>query len=94
MRTCLDRLDAAGIISPCDPGIAAGRINRAGRRPQGGDLNLGIVCDDLTEAGIMTPERQFPGLAVRPAIMARPDLTIRPTGQPPHPTPGTGEPAG
>ena len=27
-RTCLDRLKAAGIISPCDPGIVAARIKR------------------------------------------------------------------
>ena len=35
VRTCLDRLEAAGIISPCDPGIVAARIKRADRRPQG-----------------------------------------------------------
>lgn len=35
VRTCLDRLAAEGIISPCDPGIVAARIKRADRRPQG-----------------------------------------------------------
>ena len=40
VRTCLDRLAAEGIISPCDPGIVAARIKRADRRPQGWDLNL------------------------------------------------------
>ena len=38
VRTCLDRLAAAGIIAPCDPGIVAARIKRADRRPQGWDL--------------------------------------------------------
>jgi hypothetical protein len=72
VRTCLDRLEAEGIISPCDPGIVAARIRRAGRRPQGWDLNLGMVRDDLAEAGIVKLECQFPGLAARLAIMARP----------------------
>src|SRR5262249_6987137 len=40
VRTCLDRLQAAGIVSPCDPGIVAARIKRADRRPQGWDLRL------------------------------------------------------
>ena len=35
VRTCLDRLEAAGIISPCDPGIVAARIKRADRRLKG-----------------------------------------------------------
>jgi hypothetical protein len=34
VRTCLDRLEAAGIIRPCDPDIAAARIKRTGRRPE------------------------------------------------------------
>ena len=33
VRTCLDRLAAAGIIAPCDPDIVAARIKRADRRP-------------------------------------------------------------
>ena len=40
VRTCLDRLEAQGIIWPRDPDIVAARIKRAGRRPQGWDLNL------------------------------------------------------
>src|SRR6266581_8448426 len=35
VRTCLDRLEAEGIIRPCDPDIVAARIKRADRRPQG-----------------------------------------------------------
>jgi hypothetical protein len=42
VRTCLDRLHAEGIIGPCDPDTVAARIKRAGRRPQGWDLNLGL----------------------------------------------------
>jgi hypothetical protein len=30
VRTCLDRLQAEGIISPCDPGIAPTAARRAG----------------------------------------------------------------
>ena len=37
VRTCLDRLEAEGIVSPCDPDIVAARIKRADRRPQGWD---------------------------------------------------------
>jgi hypothetical protein len=40
MRTCLDRLEAAAIISACDPEIVAARIKRADRRPRGWDLSL------------------------------------------------------
>ena len=43
VRTWLDRLDAAGIIGPCDLGIVAARITRTDHRPQGWDLNPGIV---------------------------------------------------
>jgi hypothetical protein len=33
VRTCLDRLEAEGIIQPCDPDIVAARIKRADRIP-------------------------------------------------------------
>jgi hypothetical protein len=36
VRTCLDRLAAEGIISPCDPDIVAARIKRADRHPRAG----------------------------------------------------------
>src|SRR5215470_2542966 len=73
VRTCLDRLEAASIISPCDPDIVAARIKRADRRPQGWDLHLGLVRDDLDDADVAVLERQFPDLATRLAIMARPE---------------------
>ncbi len=72
MRTCLDRLDAAGIIRPCDPGIVAARIKRADRRPKGWDLDLSLICDDLTEVDLATREHQFPGLAARVAVARAP----------------------
>src|SRR5258708_27096694 len=72
VRTCLDRLEAAAIISVCDPDIVAARIKRADRRPQGWDLNLSLVRDDLDEADVARLERQFPGLGTRLAA-ARPD---------------------
>jgi hypothetical protein len=43
VRTCLDRLQAEGIITPCDPDIVAARIKRADRRPQGWDLDLSLA---------------------------------------------------
>ena len=60
VRTCLDRLEAAGTIAPCDPDIVAARIKRADRRPQGWDLNLSQVRDDLdeTEPASRAPARQ------------------------------------
>jgi hypothetical protein len=36
VRTCLDRLEAEGIISPCDPDVIAARIKRADRRRRAG----------------------------------------------------------
>ena len=94
VRTCLDRLEAEAIISPCDPDIIAARLIRADRRPQGWDLHLGMVRQDLTQADLVVLERQFPGLAASSAAMSQlsPDAG---TGvvQPTHPAPGTGEPA-
>jgi hypothetical protein len=36
VRTCLDRLEAAAIISRCDPEIVVARIKRADRGPKDG----------------------------------------------------------
>jgi hypothetical protein len=71
VRSCLDRLEAEGIISPCDPGIVAARIKRADRRPQGWDLNLSLVRNDLDDAAVAVLEHQFPGLGVRLAAAAQ-----------------------
>jgi hypothetical protein len=71
VRTCLDRLEAEGIISPCDPDIVAARIKRADRRPQGWDLNLSLVRGDLDAAAAVL-EHQFPGLGSRLAAAAQP----------------------
>ena len=65
VRTCLDRLEAAAIISPCDPDIVAARIKRADRRPQGWDLSLSLVRDDLDEADSAVLEHRLPGLGAR-----------------------------
>ena len=80
VRTCLDRLAAEGIISPCDPDIVAARIKRADRRPQGWDLNLSLVRDDLDDAAVAVLEHRFRGWASgspRPRSRA---LTARLTG--------------
>ena len=50
VRTCLGRLEAAGIIRPCDPDVVAARIKRADRRPKGWDLDLNLIRDGLTRA--------------------------------------------
>jgi hypothetical protein len=82
VRTCLDRLDAAGIIRPCDPEIVTARIKRADRRPKGWDLDLSLIRDDLTEADLAALEHQFPGLAAGVAVAACPDADGL---QSPHP---------
>jgi Helix-turn-helix domain len=65
VRTCLDRLGAEGIISPCDPGVVAARIMRADRRPQRWDLNLGVIRQDPFQGKHRVLDRQFPGRAAR-----------------------------
>ena len=56
VRTCLDRLEPEGIITPCTPGIIAARIKRADRRPQGWNLNLHLVRDEPGEPSEATAE--------------------------------------
>jgi hypothetical protein len=86
VRTCLDRLAGEGIIAPCDPGIVAARIKRADRRPQGWDLNLSLIRDDLDVAAVTVPEHQFPGLGSRLAPATLPGADSRADGVPsPHP---------
>ncbi|MHB1592934.1 MAG: helix-turn-helix domain-containing protein [Streptosporangiaceae bacterium] len=65
VRSCLARLEAEGVISPCDPAIIAARIRRADRRPKGWDLNLARIRTDLSDAEVGVLEWQFPGLAAR-----------------------------
>jgi helix-turn-helix protein len=64
VRTCLDRLAAEGIVAPCDPAVVAARIKRADRRPQGWDLNLGLVRGDL-DAAAAALEHRLPGAGRR-----------------------------
>jgi Helix-turn-helix domain len=86
VRTCLDRLQAEGTVSPCDPDIVAARIKRADRRPQGWNLNLSLVRDDLDDAAVAVLEHQFPGLGVRLAAAAQLDADGQHDGvQSPHP---------
>jgi len=63
-RTALDRLEAEGIIRPCDPAIVAAKIKRADQRPQGWDLAMHLVRDDLDDED----------LAVLPLILGRLNL--------------------
>ena len=86
VRTCLGRLEAAGMIRPCDPDVVAARIKRADRRPKGWDLDLSLIRDDLTEADLAALEHQFPGLRARVAAAACPDAGDVADGvQWPHP---------
>ena len=95
VRTCLDRLEAEGIIRPCDPDIVAARIKRADRRPKGWDLDLTLIRGDLTGTEAAALRRQFPGLAARAAAAACPDAGEALDGvQSPHPAGAVDDPAG
>ena len=99
VRACLSRLEAAGVISLCDPAIIAARIRRADRRPRGWDLNLARIRGDLTQAEIALLERQFPGLAARIAAIQADDQADGPETpeggvHAPHPAEPVDNPAG
>jgi hypothetical protein len=84
--TCLDRLEAESMISPCDPDIVAARIKRADRRPQGWDLNLNLVRDDLDELGMAVPGSRSPTRRAGLVAVRRPDHEGHSNGvQSPHP---------
>jgi hypothetical protein len=86
MHTCLDRLEAAGIITPCDPDIVAARIKRADRRPQGWDLNLNLRSNG-DEFGPDTPERQTSRQALLVERLRRVHAGHPDGVQPLHPAP-------
>ena len=65
VRGALDRLEADGIIRPCDPAVIAAKIKRADRHPKGYDLGLGLTRLDLTDDDIAQMSRQWPGLRQR-----------------------------
>jgi hypothetical protein len=90
VRTCLDRLEADGVIRPCHPAIVAARIRRADRRPKGWDLDMTLIRGDLTDTDAAVLERQFPGLSGRLAAADRqaPDRVCDGV-QAPHPAPGS-----
>jgi len=44
VRTCLDRLQTAGIIAPRDPGIVAARIKRADRLEAAGAFVMALAA--------------------------------------------------
>src|SRR5258706_10270831 len=91
VRTGLDRLEASGIISACDPDIVAARIKRADRRPQGWDLSLSLVRDDLDEAGAAVLDRRLPGRGARSSTARLANDGQSGEVQPPHPGPDGGE---
>jgi hypothetical protein len=65
VRNCLDRLEAEGVIQPCDPAVVAARIKRADRRPKGWDLKLSLTRADLDDTDVAALEHQFPRLGAR-----------------------------
>ncbi len=67
VRTALDRLATEGIIRPCDPAIVAAKIKRSDQRPNGWDLAMHLVRDDLDGDELAALEARFPGLAARAA---------------------------
>jgi len=69
VQTALDRLEADGIIRPCDPAVVAAKIKRADRRPQAWDLAMHLIRDDFDDEELAALERQFPGLTARVAAM-------------------------
>jgi Helix-turn-helix domain len=69
VQTALGRLEEVGIIRPCDPAVVAAKIKRADRRPQGWDLDMHLIRDDLDEVELAALERQFPGLTARVMAM-------------------------
>jgi hypothetical protein len=69
VRTALDRLETEGIIRPCDPTVVAAKIKRADQRPQGWDLAMHLVRDDLDDEDLAALDRQFPGLTARVALL-------------------------
>jgi len=91
VRTCLDRLEAAAIISACDPDIVAARIKRADRRPQGWDLSLSLVREDLDEAGAAALERRLPGWGGRSSTARLANYGQSGEVQPLHPGPDGSE---
>jgi hypothetical protein len=62
VRTALDRLEADGIIRPCAPAVVAAKIKRADQRPQGWDLAMYLIRDDLDDDELAALESQFRGL--------------------------------
>lgn len=65
VQKCLRRLEEAKLITPCRPEIIAAHIARADRRPNGWNLDLSLLRDDLTEDDVKVLGRQFPGLRER-----------------------------
>ncbi len=65
VRTCLDRLEAAGVIRPGNEAAAAARIPRADHRPKVWSLDMTLVRGDLDDHAVTSLERQFPGLRQR-----------------------------
>lgn len=66
VRTALDRLEAEGTVHPCDPDVLAAKIKRGDRRPNGYDLAMDRIRDDLTEDELHAIARSNPFL--RPLI--------------------------
>jgi hypothetical protein len=67
VRTCLDRLEAEGVIQPCNPDIVAAKSKRADRRPKGWDLDLSEFFAALGSSWRLTSTQR---LRLTPVITA------------------------
>ena len=77
IRTTLDRLEAEGIITRCDPDIVAAHIKRRDRRPQGWNLNTSLIRDDLTGDDLASLERTFPGITASYGVQPLHPVAVR-----------------
>jgi hypothetical protein len=93
VRTCLDRLEDAGIIqawtrTSSPPGLACRPA------PEGLGPDLSLIRADLTDTEVAVLGRQFPGTGARAAAAACPDTREAPDGgQSPHPASAVDNPA-
>jgi hypothetical protein len=75
VRTCLDRLEADGVIRAGDPEVVAAKIKRGDRRPQGWDLAVELIREDLDDDDLLAIAKSNPLL--RPFLAeGRPDLGV------------------
>jgi len=104
VRTALDRLEEAGIITRSDPAFINAKIKRTDRRPQSWDLHMELVRTDLSEDDLEAVARSNPMLRARIALRDRQEeargsgypspAAPSDTGGSGYPSPGSSDPTG